>query len=63
MISKEQLIRSIEQQLDNLSHLNEMAFNYWCNVLYESDDETRIEDQWTPLTLYYLEQDVEFHDT
>jgi hypothetical protein len=63
MISKEQLIRSIEQQLDNLSYLNEMAFNYWCNVLYESDDETRIQDQWTPLTLYYLEQDVEFHDT
>ncbi len=63
MISQEQLHRCIEQQLDNLSYLNEMVFNYWCNILYESDDETKVQDQWTPLTLYYLEQDVEFHDT
>jgi len=61
-MNQEQLINCIDQQLDNLSYLNEMVFNYWCSILYEEDDETRIMDQWTPQTLYYLEQDVELYD-
>ena len=61
-MSQEQLINSIEQQLDNLSCFNEMVFNYWCSILYEEDDETRIEEQWTPQTLYYIEKDVELYD-
>lgn len=60
-MDKEQLIRCIDQQLDDLSYLNENAFNYWCSVLYEEDDETRILDQWTRQTLYHLECAVEFY--
>lgn len=62
-MDQEQLIRCIDQQLDNLSYLNESAFNYWCGILYEDDDETRIEIEWTPQTLYYLECDVELYET
>lgn len=61
-MTQEQLIRSIEQQLDNLSCLNEMTFNHWCEELYQDDDETKILEKWTPQTLYFLENAVEFYD-
>ena len=38
-MNQEQLIRCIEQQLDDLSYLNEYLFNDWCNKLYTENDE------------------------
>lgn len=38
-MNQEQLIRCIEQQLDDLSYLNEDLFNDWCNKLYTENDE------------------------
>ncbi len=34
-----QLIRSIEQQLDNLQSINQMQFDYWLSELCDEDDE------------------------
>lgn len=39
-----------------------MAFNHWCEELYQDDDETKILEKWTPQTLYFLENTVEFYD-
>lgn len=38
-MNQEQLIRCIEQQLDDLSYLNEYLFNDWCDQLYTENDE------------------------
>ena len=38
-MNQEQLIRCIEQQLDDLSYLNEDLFNDWCELLYTENDE------------------------
>lgn len=57
-MNQEQLNRCIEQALDNLSHYNEMLFNYWCSELYEDDDETIIEPRWNQETLAIIEKDV-----
>ncbi len=38
-MNQDQLIRCVEQQLDDLSYLNEHLFNDWCEKLYTEDDE------------------------
>ena len=42
-MNQEQLIRCIEQQLDDLSYLNEYLFNDWCDRLYTENDEPIVE--------------------
>lgn len=59
--TQEQLVRSIEQQLDNLSCFNEMLFGFWCNELYTEDDEPILE-KFTPEVLSQIEQDVYNND-
>lgn len=42
-MTQEQLIRCIDQQLDNLSYLNEHLFNEWYDRLYTENDEPIVE--------------------
>lgn len=59
--TQEQLIREIEQQLDNLSCFNEMLFDYWCTELYTDDDEP-ITEKFTSEVLQQITKDVEEND-
>lgn len=61
MMTQEQLIRCIEQQLDDLSYLNEYLFNDWCNKLYTENDEPILE-KFTVKVLTQLTQDVYDND-
>jgi len=61
-MKQEQLVRCIEQQLDDLSYLNEELFNDWCNKLYTEDDE-RIIEKFTVKVLTQVTKDVEKNDT
>ena len=61
-MSQEQLVRCIEQQLDDLSYLNEELFNDWCNKLYTEDDEPILE-KFTAKVLTQVTKDVEKNDT
>lgn len=56
-VEMEQLIRNIEQQLDNLSYVNEMLFNYWLNELCDENDEL-IPAKCSEEILSQLEKDV-----
>ena len=62
MMTQEQLIRCIEQQLDDLSYLNEYLFNDWCELLYTENDEPIVE-RFTLKVLNQLTQQVSDHDT
>lgn len=42
-MNQDQLIRCIEQQLDDLSYLNEYLFDDWCHQLYTENDEPIVE--------------------
>jgi len=42
-MNQDQLIRCIEQQLDDLSYLNEYLFHDWCDRLYTENDEPIVE--------------------
>jgi hypothetical protein len=42
-MNQDQLIRSIEQLMDNLSFINEDLFNQYCDKYYDEDDEPIIE--------------------
>lgn len=55
--TQEQLINSIEQQLDNLSYVNEMLFDYWLNELCDVNDEL-IPAKCSEKILSQLEKDV-----
>jgi len=55
--TQEQLIRSIEQQLDNLSYVNEMLFDYWLTELCDENDEL-IPAKCSEEILSQLEKDV-----
>jgi len=59
--TQEQLIRCIEQQLDDLSYLNEGLFNDWCDKLYTEDDEPILE-KFTAKVLTQVTKDVEKND-
>ena len=61
-MNQEQLIRCIEQQLDDLSYLNEDLFNDWCDRLYTENDEPIIK-RFTVKVLNQLTQQVSDHDT
>jgi hypothetical protein len=55
------LLREIEQQLDNLSYVNEMLFNYWLTELCDENDEL-IPAKCTEEILSQLEKDVYDND-
>ena len=59
--TQEQLIRSIEQQLDNLQSLNQMQFDYWLSELCDENDEL-IVDKCNQEVLSQIEQDVYNND-
>lgn len=52
-----QLIRSIEQQLDNLQSLNQQQFDYWLSEICDEDDEL-IPDKCSEQVLNLILQDV-----
>ena len=56
-----QLLRSIEQQLDNLQSLNQMQFDYWLSELCDENDEL-IPEKCTEQVLSQLEKDVYDND-
>ena len=56
-----QLIRSIEQQLDNLQSLNQMQFDYWLSELCDENDEL-IPEKCNEQVLSQLEKDVYDND-
>lgn len=59
--TQDQLIRSIEQQLDNLQSLNQMQFDYWLSELCDENDEL-IVDKCNQEVLSQIEQDVYNND-
>ena len=56
-----QLIRSIEQQLENLMSLNEMVLDSWMSELCDENDEL-IPEKCTEEVLSQLEKDVYDND-
>lgn len=60
-MTQDQLLRCIEQQLDDLSYLNEELFNDWCDKLYTEDDEPILE-KFTVKVLTQVTQDVYDND-
>lgn len=51
-----QLIRSIEQQLDNLMSLDgDLAYEYECDLYYPDNEDEPIEEKFTPELLKELE--------
>ena len=56
-MTKVQLIHSIEQQLDNLSYVNEMLFDYWLTELCDENEEL-ISVKCSEEILSQLEKDV-----
>ena len=56
-----QLLRSIEQQLDNLQSLNQMQFDYWLSELCDENDEL-IPEKCNEQVLSQLEKDVYDND-
>lgn len=53
-MNQDQLIRSIEQQIDDLSHLDEELFNQCCDKYYDENDQP-ITELFTPELLTELE--------
>lgn len=60
-MTQEQLVRCIEQQLDNLQSLNQMQFDYWLSELCDEDDEL-ISEKCNQQVLSQLEKDVYNND-
>ena len=60
-MNQEQLVRCIEQQLDNLQSINQMSFDYWLNELCDENDELIVE-KCNEKVLTQLEQEVYDHD-
>ena len=60
-MNQAQLIRSIEQQLDNLQSINQMSFDYWLSELCDENDELILE-KCNAQVLSQLEQEVYDHD-
>jgi len=56
-MEQSQLLREIEQQLDNLSYVNEMLFNYWLSELCDENEEL-IPAKCSEEILSQLEKDV-----
>ena len=60
-MNQAQLIRSIEQQLDNLQSINQMSFDYWLSELCDENDEL-IPQKCNTQVLSQIEQDVYDND-
>ena len=60
-MNQEQLINSIEQQLDNLQSINQMSFDYWLTELCDENDELIVE-KCNEQVLSQLEQEVYDYD-
>ena len=60
-MNQAQLIRSIEQQLDNLQSINQMTFDYWLSELCDENDEL-IPQKCNAQVLSQIEQDVYDND-
>ena len=60
-MTETQLIRSIEQQLENLMSLNEMVLDSWMSELCDENDEL-IPEKCTEEVLSQLEKDVYDND-
>jgi hypothetical protein len=60
-MNQAQLIRSIEQQLDNLQSINQMSFDYWLSELCDENDELILE-KCNAQVLSQLEQEVYDND-
>jgi len=60
-MNQEQLVRSIEQQLDNLQSINQMSFDYWLTELCDENDEL-IAEKCSEQVLSQLEQEVYDYD-
>ena len=60
-MNQEQLVRSIEQQLDNLQSINQMSFDYWLTELCDENDELIVE-KCNEKVLSQLEQEVYDYD-
>ena len=56
-MNQEQLIRSIEQQLDNLQSINQMSFDYWLTELCDENDEL-IPEKCNSQVLSQLDKEV-----
>ena len=56
-MTQDQLIRCIEQQLDNLQSLNQQQFDYWLSEICDEDDEL-IPDKCSEQVLNLILQDV-----
>ena len=54
--TQEQLIREIEQQLENLMHFDDdLAYDYECELYYPDNDDEPIVEKFTPELLKELE--------
>ena len=63
-MDQEQLIRSIEQQLENLMHFDDdLAYQYECELHYPDKDDEPIVEAFTPELLKELEDLVYRLDT
>ena len=60
-MNQAQLIRNIEQQLDNLQSINQMIFDYWLSELCDENDEL-IPQKCNAQVLSQLEQEVYDND-
>jgi len=60
-LTQEQLLRCIEQQLDNLQSINQMSFDYWLSELCDENDELIVE-KCNEKVLAQLEQEVYDYD-
>ena len=60
-MNQEQLLRNIEQQLDNLQSINQMTFDYWLTELCDENDEL-IPEKCNDQVLSQLEQEVYDND-
>ena len=58
-MTQDQLIRSIEQQLENLAHFDgDLAYEYECALYYDCNDDEEsqpIQEKFTPELLIELE--------
>jgi len=55
-MTQDQLVRSIEQQLENLMHFDDdLAYEYECNLYYADKIDEPIVERFTPELLKELE--------
>jgi hypothetical protein len=63
-MTQEQLIRSVEQQLENLMHFDgDLAYDYECELYYPDKNDEPIVEKFTPELLKELEDLVYQLDT